>query len=372
MFSKKAQIEIQFNWIFVLIAGVVFLSFFLMLIANQSSTSEQKISVSLTRHFKTILDSTSHKSGTFKEFNFPAKFKTEFVCDLENNLHYYELEDVKVSDLKYDIIFAPNYLYGQNIYTWTKEWAVPDAQGFSVSNFLFVSNKARGYIFRNSSSDTFRQLYDFFPSNLTKLISDGDDFLDRNFDFNTYILTSEFMENNNNPFPQNKFANNDYKNKIKFIIIHPYKTDDIFNSGEICFCNDIDNCWDGGCLTQEETFYLGEESLYGALFTSDYSMYTCMMHKAFQKLKITSTMHYYWIEDVILNGDVDYFCKTDLEVPLKNFGLLADPKNERSALLDIKYVDLDKPTFEEIASLIKEIHNKNQVLALGQKCIQLY
>ena len=108
--NKRAQVEIQFNWIFVIIAGSVLLGFFFMMIASQSSVSEQKISVSLARNFKTILDATAQKSGTFKEYQFPSTLDIEFECDEVSNLHNYKLNDLKAGDIKYDIIFLDDIL----------------------------------------------------------------------------------------------------------------------------------------------------------------------------------------------------------------------------------------------------------------------
>lgn len=378
MFYKKAQIEIQFNWIFVIIAGVVLLGFFLMLIANQTNTAEQKISISLMNHFRSILDSTSQKEGTFKIFDFPSNFKTEFICDNDLNLHYYKLQDMKVTDIKYDIIFTPPNLYGRHIYTWTQEWELPNEQGFSVGNFLYLTNSKIGYIFRNSSLDLVNELFVSFPDNVSKLLSNGETFKEKNFDKYIYLVFSDIIESS----PQ--IFDNDFHEKSEkiFIVIKPAKTDDLFNYGNLCFCNNLNNCWVKDATTnqyycaQNSTIYLGESSLYGAIFTGDYNYYNCMMQKAFDKLKLTTSIQYYWIQDILAAGNVDYFCQVDLTDVSGWLISLSDPEyiGTSMPILDNSFENIAKSSTltDSLISLLDLIHKRNQILALGQNCVQLY
>lgn len=368
MFSKKAQIEIQFNWIFVIIAGIVLLGFFLMLIGNQSSTTEQKISVSLTRHFRTIMDSTAQKAGTFKQFDFPAQFTTEFFCNISRNLHYYTLQDVKVTDIKYEVIFAPRKMTGKSIYTWTNEWEIPDEQGFSVGTFLYLTNKLQGYIFRNSSSDAFTELYQLFPDNATKLLSNGETFSEMNLNSYSYIILADSIENGetfNTPLPENS----------KVIVINPAKTEDVFHNGELCFCDSVDNCWieeeDQYICNGESSYYLGAATLYGAIYSSDINYYECMMQKAFDKLRLTMTMQYYWLESVMESSEIDYFCQMDLDDPLDWLNEISNPTNGNDkGILETPFKDFTD--WEYLIETIEKIHRRNKVLALSQNCVQLY
>ena len=52
--AQKAQLAISFNWIFVIIVGAVFLTFFFSLISSQAKTSDQKVSATIAKQFQTI------------------------------------------------------------------------------------------------------------------------------------------------------------------------------------------------------------------------------------------------------------------------------------------------------------------------------
>ena len=66
MQNNKAQLEIQFNWIFVLIVGTVLLVFFFSLIGSQSKSSEQGVAINLAQRMKSILSATEQQPGTVK------------------------------------------------------------------------------------------------------------------------------------------------------------------------------------------------------------------------------------------------------------------------------------------------------------------
>ena len=121
--AKKAQIDMQFNWIFVIIIGAVLLGFFFTAIMSASKSSDQKISVSLAKHFETIIFSAGQKSGTLKTYQTPP-VTLHFTCDDGQGLYNYYVGDLKARDTKYDLIFAPDSLTGNSVITWTQKWKV--------------------------------------------------------------------------------------------------------------------------------------------------------------------------------------------------------------------------------------------------------
>jgi len=51
----KRGIEMQFHWIFILIAGAIILAFFFSLVAKQKSLSEEKLSISSFKELAIVL-----------------------------------------------------------------------------------------------------------------------------------------------------------------------------------------------------------------------------------------------------------------------------------------------------------------------------
>ena len=148
MWKKRGAIEVQFNWIFVIIVGAVILLFFFAIINNQSKTTEDRISISQSKYFETVITSTGQKVGTLKEYQIPG-LKISFECDSGANLYSYSVQNLPARDTKYDVIFTQEELIGNNIQTWTQSWDLP----FAVGTFLYITNSKQGYIFYNYSKE---------------------------------------------------------------------------------------------------------------------------------------------------------------------------------------------------------------------------
>jgi len=358
---KKAQVEIQFNWVFVLIVGAVLLGFFFMMISSQSQKSDTSISMSLARTLSSILDSTAQKSGTVKEYVLPSGFNLEFQCDSTQNLFNYKLNGIKAADIKYDVIFAPKELIGNNIYTWTKEWELPDEQGLSITTFLYVTNKNQGYFFYNESSYNFELLYSQFPKNLSVHLGNTEQ-LDQintraNYKFSTFIKLCEEED-----------CGEDYVeagDNSKHIFINPTESSNIFKSGTVYYCETASDYPDGKCTN---TQYLGSASLYAALFSDDKDFYECMMNKAFDKLRITSILQYEKINLLNEASSLSTSCKNYLGLIV-----LEGPHDWLPELFD-EDAFLDDPfsNIQDISDTLNQIQKRNQALALEKNCIELY
>ena len=66
--SRKAQIETQFNWLFILVAGAVILIFFAGIVIKQKSSSEQKIAENVMTDLQSIFTGGSVSTGTLMVF----------------------------------------------------------------------------------------------------------------------------------------------------------------------------------------------------------------------------------------------------------------------------------------------------------------
>jgi len=389
MIGKKAQVEMQFNWIFVLIVGTVLLAFFFVLISKQTNNSDQQISASLSRHFTTVIKTNAQRSGTVKAFNVPRNVELEFTCDSERQIHQYTLNDLKGADIKYDIIFAPSYLQNSKLYTWTEEWVLPSDSGFGITSMLYLTNPNHGYFFYNETPNSNSAiLRDEFPKNFSVHYIDDDnvdgkpiEMSSKNYDTYTNVLLTEDIPNNN-PFISDT-GDSEYV-KQRFIVIHP-RENYLFSYGEICYCPDyscVEKWKDGSDLDEssgiegyktactsadgEYTHYMGKASLYGAIISKDANYYDCMMNKAFDKLRITTLMQYYRI-----NKSADLLpwrCRNDLGVGVAGpMGWLEKLNTTLSTGFKIE----GDPVGESY-KLIKKLALRNRQLALQGNCIQLY
>ena len=51
---KKGQVSFQLNWVFVIIIGVIILTFFISVVSKQKEVSDNKISASVAKSFETL------------------------------------------------------------------------------------------------------------------------------------------------------------------------------------------------------------------------------------------------------------------------------------------------------------------------------
>jgi len=139
---KKSQISIQFHWIFILIAGIIILGFFIGIALRQKTVSEKRLALDIKEKFNEIFAGAGVSESTAIEIAVP-KVEIEFSCI--GNVSRYILKDEGVSqDTVHDIIFAPDLVKSKStIITWAMPWKMP----FNVQNFLMITSPDVRYIF---------------------------------------------------------------------------------------------------------------------------------------------------------------------------------------------------------------------------------
>jgi len=278
MKSKKGVVEVQFNWIFILIAGALILAFFISLVAKQKTTSDLSAKAKISVDLEAILTGAGSSRGTVNIIDIP-KAEIEFYCGS------YMIGGIS-RDAK-EIIFAPSLIKGTKLIAWSLGWDVP----YRVTNFLYLTSPEARYI----------------------LVGTGDLFLEINKTIPDKINKEWYPTKPTDTFPLIVQSKNNYK--VKFVLFDTIITsnvdisalskmpdDDVtaikingdINSGEITFYKKQGGSWKG---TGEGTsYYLGKESLIGAIF-SEYKdietekVYDCIMKKAFKRLDIVSQIY---------------------------------------------------------------------------------
>ena len=77
--GKKAQIQFTFNWIYILIAGMVILIFFVSIVAKQKTSSEEHLNAEVVRVMESIFTASgvSEKTKNFIEKKILSKKLTD-------------------------------------------------------------------------------------------------------------------------------------------------------------------------------------------------------------------------------------------------------------------------------------------------------
>jgi hypothetical protein len=162
----KKGIQSQFTWIFILIAGVVILSFFISISYRQQAASEQRISIELEQGLDSIISAALQSPGTSLPVPTPAPgvaFRCTRTCDCSLAVG----SSPKATSFGEKIYFTPDFIDGADMTLWTLPWTVP----FRATNFLYITNSDVKYYFITTSSTQSQSLRDelleILPTNLT-------------------------------------------------------------------------------------------------------------------------------------------------------------------------------------------------------------
>ena len=141
MESKKGVIEVQFNWIFILVAGALILTLFVGLVQKQGTISNQKRDVDIRGKLNTILVSAKQSVGTQFVISIP-KTEITFGCNgySVGGTNPFQLgESFSPSMIK----SSDNTLVLQSL-----DWSVP----YRISNFQYILTPDVRYVITPDSA----------------------------------------------------------------------------------------------------------------------------------------------------------------------------------------------------------------------------
>ncbi len=133
--GKKAQMEVTFNWVYILIAGTVILLFFVGLVTRQKTISEERLSGEVVDVMSSILvgAGVSEKTKNFIDASGLADYTLYFQC--VDGVSEFGIKDQPArTQNSIDPLFAPKEIMSSRIVTWSLPYAMP----FKVMDFLFV------------------------------------------------------------------------------------------------------------------------------------------------------------------------------------------------------------------------------------------
>jgi len=269
--KKRGAIEVQFNWLFVLIVGAMILIFFTTAIMRQKDISEAKIAATILTDLETITTGAKVSRSTFQVISVPDT-NIKFSCD--DCLCKFSIGD-NSKPFRDKVIFAPEYIKGRQVLAWTQEFSMP----FRVSNLLYLTSPQLRYIIRDNNGNNL----------LANLIDES--------------LPDEILHERNPGIIED---NNHYKVKFIYIDMGPDDTDLEYISkmkdsdvtainvltatNQITFYGKDSSNW---APEGSNTFWVAStrEDLLGAIFAEDLEMYNCQMREIFNRMKIASRIY---------------------------------------------------------------------------------
>lgn len=339
--QKKSQVSTQFNWIFVLIVGGMFLLIFFTMSNRQSSAADTRISAIALAGISTIFESARTGTSLSTVVNVPD-IDISFTCQsglFGNNIY----SDYRVGGLSRRIpalpTFAPGTLRGTNLITWTVSWDMP----FKIMNFLFLANSRTRFFFYfpdDQNLDFKQTINETFSRNIYSIITDTTEDLD--FYNDLYSIIVIFADDATFNSLDKGFLSR-FDNDVRVIQVIP---DDDFRFGNIKYR-------DGAANLEGESIYFGLASFYGAVFSPDKEYYECSMKKAlkrFERISCVYKQKYQLMRQTyVSNPNCDFAYNNALQAFNNLFGdefcVITENTDPQTSEEFPNTIDLNSPTF---------------------------
>ncbi len=351
----------QFNWIFVLIAGALILVFFANVITTQTKFSRSKIAATVLNDIDAISTGAEVSRGTIQVINVPnldLGFRCTETCSCT-----YSLSDAQVP-YGDKVMFAPELLKGIRMLAWTNDWNMP----YRVSNMVYLTSPEVRYIILDNNADIATNTEAELPPRFMK-IDDSDELV-----FNKELvndLTS--LEDLNNY-------------KVKIIAFEPFaafsnvpdafqKMGDSFvsalevdkNARTVTFYQKQGNSWGPGTTLP----YLADSLLYAAIFSEDPQMYKCGAERILQKMQFVTDVYQERTSGLRLSTS-NPVCQTAYDTSIDT---IDDIKTTVENILQEGLEENDVPLLRDLNDLAfgaAGLNRKNEALQTASDCRGMY
>jgi len=141
--EKKAQIQITFNWIYILIAGALILLFFVGIVAKQKVASEEKLSAEVIQILGSIFTAAEVSEKTKIPIDTSGLADYPLYFDCKDGVTEFGIKG-KSANKKNNIdpIFAPTEIKTTKLLLWSLPYKLP----YKIMDFLFISSVNNMYV----------------------------------------------------------------------------------------------------------------------------------------------------------------------------------------------------------------------------------
>jgi hypothetical protein len=276
--NKKGDVSLQFNWIFIVIAGVVILGFFVGITMWQMGSNERQKQVMIINHLDTSLETIEQSVINAKDALHKISIPTsnlEMQCD--------ESSSLRIKGTSYSISLATNAWFskkevsGDRLYVWTSSWNAP----FQVMPFVYVDDGKTLFVFVNTTANagSMELLYQNFLYNGSKVflnvnaLSEVKNFYQEGYTNYKFIFFNESIQGFN-------VNANTKMRSFSAVNIKPYAFENFDTVGIIEFYG---QAWPFSA--HEDKSFIKKESVYGAIFSENANTYDCTLKKGIGRLK---------------------------------------------------------------------------------------
>jgi len=144
--QKRGVIEIQFNWIFILIIGAVILSLVMGFLLNQQESTTIARDAELQSTLATIFSGSATTTDSTKPIDIPPT-KIEFSCDAYSIGSLTE----RISNVA---LFAPRVIDTDILLLSSRDVSMP----FHITNALYMTSPQHRYIFLGAATSQYQTM----------------------------------------------------------------------------------------------------------------------------------------------------------------------------------------------------------------------
>jgi hypothetical protein len=315
--DKRGFVEIQFNWIFILIAGIVLLGFFLGVGNWIRYQSNRQMAMDILDKLGYIMTGAEVSEDSASLIKIPDS-EMVFVCEggpIDCNeigcTSSYDFREYAGNprDSSTDVIFSLSSLESPNLITWSLDWSMP----YRIMNFLYVTTTDVRYVivYSDATYGFSASVYDTLSNN--KHISDNLVFTPKE-DLKKVKYKNEdhlrlvFFEDPAGSPDYDLDSSLEDRDNVDYIIVDYQSGDN--RLGKITF-GAIEN---GQYKTETQNFpYFGMPTVIGAIFSGDLSMYKCNIKKGVNRLRHVNQLYWnlakryqdYYKNDIVCSGYYD-------------------------------------------------------------------
>ena len=263
MKTKKGAVGLQFNWVFILIAGAAIFLLFSSFIARQNEISDASSNALILKRWDAILSGREANAGTVNVIKIPET-KIEFGCNS------YAIGGIS-KQLNAISVFTHSGLESNEIASMTLEWSIP----YRTANLIYLTNPKTRYIFIGNS-DFARETYESIPDEIR---SDGYTQVQAIQDEDDAIVRIIFFDQDPE-IPENL-------KKMKNKSVTALKVNGDKTKGTLEFFDLVGDKF----VSAGKSYYIRRPALFGAIFTDNLEIYGCVMKKSFDRLKVVSQVY---------------------------------------------------------------------------------
>ena len=271
---RRGQLDVQFNWIFVLIAGAVILGLFFKVAMTQQQLSQDKAAIRLQNDFDAISNAALQSKDTIQVIPMP-KLGLHFGCDgtCACNIKFGRFS-VPFDDRS---IFTSNSVEGSDARLWVMDWKVP----FRVTNMLYITNdQTKYFIVANSVDPLLARLQALLPSEVNyQVISTADEAKNENYANVVFAFINQ--QPALSPMTLSAFKNAN----VRIVTANDDPSAEGFGSVDFAPVKK------GRIGASVSSAYIGDQMLIGAIFANDVKVYKCSARIAFQRLQGVSSVY---------------------------------------------------------------------------------